>query len=338
MPVMPWDLIGHQGASNILRNEIAADRMAHAYLFTGADGIGKRTLALQFACAIHCQNPPRPGDFCGECRPCLLFLRQHHPDLTLLQPESAGGMITVDAVRALLHTLTLKPLEARYRIVLIQDVHRANSNASNALLKTIEEPPPSAILLLTAETSIGLLPTVVSRCRVIALRPAMETDIVRALMENRGLDSARALSVARLAGGRPGWAFTQSDDPQADESRREQFEQWCLIFRQSRKERMTVAQEIASDRERASTNLRMWQAFSHDLMLLSVSSEEKISHLDFLAEFRELSRHISCEQIRQFQIALRRAEDGLDRNANARLAVEAAMLLAPSISGVPLPV
>jgi DNA polymerase III subunit delta' len=329
---MPWNLIGHHWAVDLLHHDLASGHLAHSYLITGADGIGKRTLALQFASALNCQAVVEPGDFCGTCRSCRLFLRQQHVDLSLLQPETASGTITVDAVRTLLHALTLKPLEARYRIALMQNIDRANNNASNALLKTIEEPPPSSILILTAETATSLLPTVISRCRIIALRPVGEQEILRALMDRKGLSADRALPLARRAGGRPGWAFSQLEDSHADETRQEWFGMWQSLFRQSRKERMDVAQEVAADRNQAITILRMWQAFSLDLLLYSISSDEKISNMDFVDAYRSLSALVPAEQTRIFLSTLRRAEDGLDRNANARLAVEAAVLLAPSVN------
>jgi DNA polymerase-3 subunit delta' len=134
---MPWDIVGHEGAVELLRRDIAAGRIAHAYLFTGADGIGKRTLALQMAQAVNFEAPPAPGDSCGKCRACTLIAAEKHPDLFLLRPEGPGARILVDAAREVVHSVMLKPTEALRRIALLSDFHRALPNAANALLKTI---------------------------------------------------------------------------------------------------------------------------------------------------------------------------------------------------------
>jgi DNA polymerase III subunit delta' len=334
MPVMAWDVIGHDWAVHLLRHDLQKGRLAHAYLFTGADAIGKRTLALQFAAALNCLQPPSPGDSCGHCRPCTLLPLLKHPDLYILQPEGAGENIPVDAARALSHALTMKPLEARYRIALMLDFHRAHSSAANALLKTLEEPPPSALLLLTAESADGLLPTIVSRCRVLSLRPAREVDVQQALIERRGLPAERAQSLARLSGGRIGWAFSQAEDTEADNTRRALFIQWRDLFRQTRAERFAVAQEIAADHARTAPVLRSWQAFTHDLLLHILSPQDPVSYIDFLSEYRVLAAWVSSQQARALLNAFRRAEEGLDRNANARLAVEAALLDVPILTAV----
>jgi DNA polymerase III subunit delta' len=334
MPSMSWDVFGHDWAVHLLRRDLTTDRLAHAYLFVGADGIGKRTLALELARATNCLQPPIPGDACGQCRPCVLFGRQKHPDLSILQPEGSAGNIAVDAARALSQSLTLKPLEARFRVALLLDFHRANASAANALLKTIEEPPPSSLLLITAESADSLLPTVVSRCRVLSLRPALEADVLRALTERHTLGEGRSQSLARLSGGRIGWALSRAEDPQADETQQVLFAQWRALFRQSLAERFTIAQDLASDRDQVFSVLRTWTAFTHDLLLLTIFPDEKVSYLDFLPMYQELAEQLPPARVQSFLHSLRRAEAGLEQNANARLSLEAALLDVPRISAV----
>jgi DNA polymerase III subunit delta' len=326
---MPWDVIGHEWAVGLLRKEIVRGRPAHAYLFTGAEGIGKRTLALQFAKAVNCENPPAPGDACGDCRTCRLIETEKHPDLFVLRPEENGGRILVDSARDLILALMLKPLEARRRIALLADFQRALPGTANALLKTLEEPPPSALLLLTADSADELLPTIVSRCRVLALRPLSEQMVSRALEERWRTDTGTAALLARLSGGRLGWAVRQLQMEDWRSEREAVFRQWSQILHGSRAERFSLARKLAGDRDQVRSILQMWQSFGHDLLLRSFSPETEISNMDFLPALQDQAKRIRPEAARLWLAALHRVEEQVERNANLRLALEAAFLDAP---------
>jgi DNA polymerase-3 subunit delta' len=326
---MAWDLVGHEAAVELLRSDVAAGRAAHAYLFTGADGIGKRSLALQFARAVNCLAPPAPGVPCGECRPCRLIAAERHPDLLVVRPEGAGNRILVEAARDVVRSVMLKPVEATRRIALLVDFHRALPNAANALLKTIEEPPPSAMILLTAETADELLPTIVSRCRVAALRPLRTDTVARALRERWHVPAERADLLARLSGGRLGWAVAQSEWEEMAGDRRGLFEEWTGILRGNDAARFAAAERTAADREQVRETLRTYESFGHDLLLRTLSEDAGITNIDFLEPMTELAGRIRPRDARRWLAALRRAEEQIDRNANVLLALQAAFLDAP---------
>jgi len=326
---MAWNLVGHEEAVGLLRKDIAAGRIAHAYLFTGADGIGKRTLALEFARAINCEAPPAPGDPCGTCRACTLIGAERHPDLFLLRPEGDGGRILVDSARELVRAVMLKPTEAARRIALLTDFHRALPNAANALLKTIEEPPPSAVLLLTAETADELLPTIVSRCRVIPLRPIKESEVARALRERWKVAPEAAAVLARLSGGRLGWAVGQSPWEDAAAERETAFGGWTAVTGGNRAARFAAARRMAEDRAQVRDTLQVWESFGHDLLLRTLSGDSELTNIDFLPQLNDLARNMTPGRARRWLAALRRVEEQIDRNANLRLALEAAFLDAP---------
>jgi DNA polymerase-3 subunit delta' len=326
---MPWDLVGHEAAVDLLRRDIAAGRTAHAYLFTGPDGIGKRTLALQLARAVNCEAPPSPGESCGSCRACTLIAAEKHPDLFVLRPEGPGARILVDAAREVVRAVMLKPTEAARRIALLTDFHRALPNAANALLKTIEEPPPSAILLLTAESADELLPTITSRCRVVPLRPLRESTVAQALQERWKLPPRKAEALARLSGGRLGWVIAQAPWEEAEAERQDLFREWMDILQGSRAKRFFAAQRMAEDREDLRAALETWESFGHDLLLRTLSKEAELTNTDFLPQLNALAARTAPRQARRWLAALRRAEEQIDRNANIRLALEAAFLDAP---------
>jgi DNA polymerase-3 subunit delta' len=331
---MAWDVIGHEWAVDLLRRDLANGHPAHAYLFTGADGIGKRTLALQFAKAVNCERPSTPGDPCGDCRTCRLTEAEKHPDLFRMRPEGVGGRILVDSARDLILALMLKPFEARRRIALLDDFQRALPGTANALLKTLEEPPSSALLLLTADNADELLPTIVSRCRVLALRPLSERAVARALKERWQADSGTAELLAHLSGGRLGWAVRQlqTEDWRAD--RETLFRQWGQMLKGSRAVRFSLAQKMAADREQSRNILQMWQSFGHDLLLRTFSPETEITNIDFLSTLQAQAERIRPEAARIWLAALHRVEEQIDRNANLRLALEAAFLDAPELASM----
>src|SRR5574341_2523844 len=170
---MPWNIVGHTWALEMLKRDLALDRARHAYLFTGPEGIGKCTLATEFACALLCSSAGAP---CGQCRHCQLAAKGSHPDLLTIAPEISGKRvraekIKIEPVRQLIYDLSLTPVEARRRVARLLRFDAANVETMNAFLKTLEEPPGSTVILLTAARAAALLPSTVSRCEVVSLRP-----------------------------------------------------------------------------------------------------------------------------------------------------------------------
>jgi hypothetical protein len=145
---------------------IANGSVRHAYLFCGPPGVGRRSLALRFVQALNCVQPPAPGEACGQCRMCEQTWRMQLPDLHLIQIAEDAQTIKVEQVRELQRLLALAPYQARYRVALLLGFEKATAGAQNALLKTLEEAPEKAILLLTADSPDNLLPTITSRCEV----------------------------------------------------------------------------------------------------------------------------------------------------------------------------
>ena len=196
------ELLGQPKAVNLLQRALSGGRLAHAYLFTGPDGVGKATAARAVAATLLCreENDTAP---CGRCPGCLKFASGNHPDFLHIRPD--GAVIKIDQVRELKKALAFPPLEARLRVTLLEEVHTMRREAANSLLKLLEEPPPGNLLLLTADEAEPLLPTIVSRCQVIPFSPlplAVTTAIL--LKMHPGLDQESARILAGLAAGSPG--------------------------------------------------------------------------------------------------------------------------------------
>ena len=331
---MTWNVVGHTWAIRALQRDLALGRPAHAYLFAGPAGIGKRTLALAFAQALNCAAPPAPGEACGACRPCRQIAARTHPDLFVLLPQEPGKPIKVEAAREMMHMLALSPLELQWRVGLLANFDQATSSTANALLKTLEEPPASVILLLTAESAETLLPTIVSPCRVITLRTLPRPEVEAALTDRWHVPPDRAKLLAHLSGGRLGWALREVEEQGASQARRDTLDAWRSVFTSSRAKRFEQVARLTKegDEEQAlRRTLEMWQSLTHALLLAGIDSQAPLTNLDFADEIRALAASIPAAPARRWLAALQRVERGLERNLNLRLALEAALLEAPSL-------
>src|SRR5512140_1631431 len=201
-----WGILGHEWAVEMLKEHIRRDSVRHAYLFCGPSGVGRRTLALRFAQALNCPNQKEPGQPCGKCKTCQQVERMQYADLAVIQAEKEGGTLKVEQVRAIRQSLSLKPYQGKYRLALFLRFEEANATSANALLKTLEDAPAHVVLILTAESPEQLLPTIVSRCEVMRLRP-LPLEAVRTTLQDHGAEKELADVLAHVSGGRPGYAL-----------------------------------------------------------------------------------------------------------------------------------
>jgi DNA polymerase-3 subunit delta' len=328
---MNWDMLGHEWAVDLLREHIEQDRLRHAYLFLGPEGIGRRTLALRLAQAVNCTDPPEPGEPCRACRACLQIERMQHPDLAVVQPEGKGGMIKVDQVRELQHSLSLAPYEARFRVTLLLRFEQANANAANALLKTLEEPPPQVLLFVTAESAERLLPTIVSRCEVLRLRPLPMETVQQGLQTRWGLTSEAARLIAHLSSGRPGYALRLHQEPERLEQRQNWLEDHQQLLSSGRVERFAYSEALAKDKEALRGALQTWITFWRDLLLRTAGASAPLVNVDRVDQIETLASQVSTEKARAMISRLEYTLVLLDRNVNSRLALDVVMLDLPAL-------
>ncbi|CAO0823733.1 DNA polymerase III subunit delta' [Desulfarculales bacterium] len=200
-------VIGQERALKQLETEMASGRLAHAYLFVGPIGSGRGSTALALFQALNCQDADA-GVACNQCPSCRRALSGQHEELMVLAPpgDQASAQIKVEAVREMIRSISFAPLGRHIRLVLIRQAAQLNLASANVLLKTLEEPPPRNILVLTVQTPGEILPTLVSRCRRVNFLPLEEGLIADELMR-RGLDQASARIKGALSGGSLGRAL-----------------------------------------------------------------------------------------------------------------------------------
>jgi len=170
------DFQSNQRVVQTLKAAAGGRRLSHAYLFHGTQGTGKRMLARIFAQALLCTGEEKP---CGRCPHCLKFAHDAHPDFTVVQKPSDKNFILVDQIRTLREEIFIRPNEADHRVVLIENAEQMNPAAANALLKVLEEPPPYAVFLLTANNRDLLPETIASRCVCLEILEIPETQAER---------------------------------------------------------------------------------------------------------------------------------------------------------------
>jgi len=226
------EILAQDTVTELLRRSITDEQVAHAYLFFGSEGIGKRTTALAYAKALNCtDNAARgQGDYCGVCRSCRMIALGQHPDVRLLTPETTGGktVIPIDAIRTkvgetpsrplpLREDASLKPLEGRHKVYILDPANRPGlqEDAGNALLLTLEEPPPHVVIILISSRPSAMLTTLVSRCRPMRFQLAPHDTILHAVQATGTVTPEQALAIAGMSAGRIGWALAVAANPAA---------------------------------------------------------------------------------------------------------------------------
>ena len=290
--------------------------------------MGKTTLATTLALALNCQGSVPP---CNQCSSCRKFVSQAHPDIVIF--DDAPETLKIDQIRNLQHDLFLRPHESRYKIAVLSDFERVTPAAANALLKTLEEPPAHAVLILTAQSSTHLLPTIVSRCQIIPLKPMADKVIAEVLQTKWSATPEQAGLLSKLAAGRLGWAVNALTDPDMLSRRRQYLTDLTELMAQSEAFRLAYAQKFIQSRQPLSELLNLWLTWWRDIMLLHTGVTEGVVNVDLLEEgLAEFAGRLTADQItktvKQIHICLK----NLSYNANLRLNLDVLLLKLPSLS------
>ncbi|MBO9311198.1 MAG: DNA polymerase III subunit delta' [Chloroflexus sp.] len=336
-----WHIHGHEWAIEQLRSNIRTQRVAHAYLFAGPSGIGKSLLALRMAQALLCEE--QTGDPCLQCRTCRRIERESHPDVRVAsmatqasaaKAEEAARQkeLKIATIREWQRDLALRPYEASRRILILYDAERLSEEAANAMLKTLEEPPDYATLLLVAHSN-DLLPTIVSRCRVLRLRP-LPREQVAAALRARGASPDQADILAAWSDGRIGWAINLMNDPVAQTTRRERLDVFIGLHKADLITALQWAEQRAKeyragDQATVLEWLELWQSWWRDMLFITAGCAEAITNIDRRAELTMLAQQIPPTAAFAFLQKIITVSQQLNENVNPQLALEHLVLHLP---------
>lgn len=322
MPVKSFhEVIGHEAAIERLRRDISGRQMANAYLFVGPEGIGKATVARLVAVSMLCEREDTEDLPCGECKACRKAEKSNHPDFHPVTVEKGKRQIRIDQIRALQADLALKPYEARWKVAIMEEAGAMNEAAQNALLKTLEEPPGDALLILIAPAAQNLLPTIVSRCRIERFGPLKQEELARFLTKEKGLEEKEAFLVAGLAGGSVGRAldmdlkFVREERPKFLKSLGK------LVMEDAPPSAEDVFEASESLAAAGESGLAMVNSWLNDIARVKLG-DTKTVHTDLSDDLKALADRWSMKQIiKRFQ-ATTYAHEGLAKNLNKALTYE----------------
>jgi DNA polymerase-3 subunit delta' len=315
------DIYGHEKQISVLQTSVARDRIPHAYLFYGMEGVGKRTVAEVFTKALNCGS--KSIDACDECPSCVKIDRRNHPDVVIIRAE--GQFIKVKEIRELQEQMKFRPLEGRKRIFIIDDADRMNIVSANALLKTLEEPSASNILILITARPHQLPMTILSRCQHLRFNPLRRETIASYLQEKVSLDSKTSSLISLSSGGSIGKALTLHDDSYLT-TRNVVFSIMSKIRMNDPFMVLSLANDFGQERKEITERLSILMTGYRDALVYKETGEvDRVINQDHIDVIKSVAENVAGRDIMNSIRAVDRAFHALSQNANKQLTLDAMM-------------
>lgn len=336
-------ILGQEKPIRLLTTLLQNETIPHALLFLGIEGVGKKTTALAIAMAGNCmghgdENLPKKKkiranrstiqeittkiEICGCCKSCSKIKSGNHPDIILVEPT--GNFIRINQIRNLCNTLTMKPYEARLRVVIISDAQAMNPAASNALLKMLEEPPDRTVLILTAVHTSDLLPTIVSRCQHIRFSPIPHDHIEALLIEKQGASHDDAKIIATMANGSISKAFSMMRHMSKINWIKRRA--WLLnsvesLSLMSIPSRLAFAEHLSKNKVALADSLEVMKSWFRDLVICKFQPAQIINK-DLSEKIQRNSKKMTVDSLLLKIDDIHLAQKNIQANTNLRLTLE----------------
>lgn len=313
-------VLGQERAIQILQKALTGERLAHAYLFYGPSGVGKKLAALQFAKALYCLTPG--PDACDACVACHKITDGNHPDILLVGAEETT--IKIDQIRTVQHQLSYKPYEQQRTIVILDGCEHLTLPAANALLKTLEEPPGNTLLLLLTGHKDAVPLTIVSRCQLVPFQPLAPEHLVTILTQH-DLDTETAGLVAALAEGRAD-RFSPENVSATLALRQTAYTILQNVAQAKGMDSFLQARQLAGKREQCEALLHWLSLFLRDLTMLNVAPSMALYNRDLSTQLAPLARRSQPHQLIEAFTQLQQLRAYLGRNSNPQLIFEQSLI------------
>jgi len=314
------DVLGHERQVEMLRRALERNRLHHAYLFVGPDGVGKGTVALSLALAIHCTRGDH--DFCGQCENCHRIRDGNHPDVRVIAPEANKREISIQQMRGLQRLLEFRSYSGKKKVAIIDPAHQMNYHAQNSLLKTLEDPPGDALIILVANSTGSLLSTVLSRCLRLYFAFLPVGDVAGFLVRQQGTPQDQATVLAVLTRGSLGVALA-SDAGELLDERNQWIERFSSLSRGDYRGLVSLAEEMARDREKALRSLQWVREWYRDILIQQTTgSAGEMKNSDLVHKIRDAASKQSLNHTLSVLSQMSDVAGKLQRNYNRRLVLE----------------
>lgn len=315
------DVVGHKDIINYIRNAVREDQVSHAYILNGDRGAGKKLLANLFATTLLCEKGgPNP---CNECHSCKQAESGNHPDIIRVTHEKPNSIGVDDIREQVNNTIMIKPYQGPYKIYIIDHADMMTPQAQNALLKTIEEPPAYAVIMLLTENAQMLLPTINSRCVMLKLRYIKDTLIKKYLMETMGIPDYKADVCTAFAQGNMGRAIMLANSEHFNEIREEAVQLLKYIHEMELSEIVQAVNRVTVYKLEITDYLDIIMIWYRDVLLYKATKDiDKVVFKDQISYIKEQAKKSSYEGVEQILKSLETAKARLKANVNFDLVME----------------
>lgn len=323
-------IVGHAHIVDLLRRAIARGRVPQSLLFAGPEGVGKHAMAIALAQALNCprrREGDESSDACGTCATCQRIARGQHSDVTIVD-QGGEASIKIRALRErVLEVVGYRPFEARYRVCIIDPADEMTEEAQDALLKTLEEPPSSAIFILVTAYPDTLSPTILSRCRRLRFGPLSEADVTRVLVERARIEPSEARALAGASGGSVSRALAEAGGDLEDD----RLAAMSLLAATKDKAiapRLRAAASLAQhgskrrDREALGTRLAILASLIRDLGVLAAGVGAGLANADLEDSLRRLAPAFDGRRLANAFGTVTEAQDALTKNASPKIVAD----------------
>ena len=319
------DIIGHEDIVKHFKSSIELGKISHAYILNGEKGSGKKTLAAVVAKSLQCESGE--ADPCGTCKSCLQAESGNQPDIIWVTHEKPN-VISVDEIRTqILNDIELKPYSSRYKIYIVPDAQLMNTQAQNAILKTLEEPPEYAIIMLLTNNVDKFLPTIISRCIVLNFRPVEPLHMVDYLVNQIGIDREKARFCTDFAQGNLGKAVRLAISPDYNEIKEDSLRLLRRIQDIDMDEIIQAVRNMGKYKLDITDYIDIMTMWFRDLLMVKISnSPNKLIFKDEFSVMKKQASHVSYEGLEEILQALDKLKIRLEANVNFDIAMELMLL------------
>ncbi|KIR02357.1 DNA polymerase III delta prime subunit [Lachnospiraceae bacterium TWA4] len=312
------EIAGHQKVKSYFKKVIGSGQISHAYILTGEEGSGRKTLAKAFAMTLLCENSDIEP--CGNCHSCKQFIADSHPDVKYVTHEKVGS-IGIDEVRnQIINDVPVKPYQSPYKIYIIDEAEKLTKEAQNALLKTIEEPPEYVLLIFITNNSESFLSTILSRCITLNLQPIYNSVIKDELLKSYELSDEQASLYAAMSRGNLGKALAYVESEELKKALDAMLE---IVHTRKDRPVYQLVDVMKRNQEYVLEVLQLYRLWFRDVTVFKASLD--LNLLIFKGDYSEIKKAahaISFPSLDQISEAIDKAEERLKANVNFELAVE----------------